>query len=239
MNLPEWLQSVAEPVTIAPLTIAVRLCLALAAGAVIALQAGWLQRDRQDSTLPFTLMLMSVLIAMATQIIGDNIARAFSLVGALSIVRFRTAVPTTRDVAFVLASVVVGMAVGAGQLIVAGLGLGTVLLSTLVVGGSVSVIHRSNGQTSGTPSARYSTHTSGRLTLQAGLGHPDPAADILQQHCESLALESISSVRKGASLQSVYRVHLRPETTPQQLIGELNRADGIESLTWTADRGTA
>ena len=51
-------------------------------------------------------MLLSILIAMVTQVIGDNIARAFSLVGALSIVRFRTVVRDTQDTAYVIFAVV-------------------------------------------------------------------------------------------------------------------------------------
>ena len=60
-------------------------------------------------------MLLSILIAMVTQVIGDNVARAFSLVGALSIVRFRTVVRDTVDTAFVIFAVAVGMAVGANH----------------------------------------------------------------------------------------------------------------------------
>ena len=48
-----------------------------------------------------TLVLLTILIAMVTQVIGDNVARAFSLVGALSIVRFRTVVRDTQDTAYV------------------------------------------------------------------------------------------------------------------------------------------
>ena len=69
-----------------------------------------------------TLVLLCILIAMVTQVIGDNVARAFSLVGALSIVRFRTVVSDTRDTAFVIFSVIVGMAIGAGHTEVALLG---------------------------------------------------------------------------------------------------------------------
>ena len=50
---------------------------------------------------------------MVSMVIGNEIARAFSLVGALSIVRFRTVVEDTRDTAFVIFAVVVGMALGA------------------------------------------------------------------------------------------------------------------------------
>jgi hypothetical protein len=74
-----------------------------------------------------------VLIAMVTQVIGDNIARAFSLVGALSIVRFRTAVRDTEDTAYVIFAVVVGMAVGAGHVWVATLGMAVVALGAFVM----------------------------------------------------------------------------------------------------------
>ena len=70
-----------------------------------------------------TLVLLATVIAMATQIIGDNVARAFSLVGALSVVRFRTVVKDTQDTAFVIFAVVVGMAAGANHLAVGLVGL--------------------------------------------------------------------------------------------------------------------
>lgn len=59
-----------------------------------------------------TLTLMCVVTAVIMLIIGSNIARAFSLVGALSIIRFRSAVKDPRDVGFIFLAMAVGMAVG-------------------------------------------------------------------------------------------------------------------------------
>src|SRR5829696_4825157 len=100
--------------TIAPLVVTARLVIAMILGGLVA----WTYRHTRQpeqitATFPATLVLLSILIAMVTQVIGDNVARAFSLVGALSIVRFRTVVRDTKDTAFVIFSVVVGMAVGA------------------------------------------------------------------------------------------------------------------------------
>ena len=78
-------------------------------------------------------MLLAVLIAMVTQVIGDSVARAFSLVGALSIVRFRTVVRDTQDTAFVIFAVVVGMAVGARDPWVALIGLAIVGAAAFVM----------------------------------------------------------------------------------------------------------
>lgn len=48
-----------------------------------------------------TMVIMGMVVAIIMLIIGSNIARAFSLVGALSIVRFRNAVKDSRDVGFI------------------------------------------------------------------------------------------------------------------------------------------
>ena len=70
---------------------------------------------------------------MVTQVIGDNVARAFSLVGALSIVRFRTVVRDTQDTAYVIFAVAVGMAVGAGHPGLAASGLGVIAFAAFVM----------------------------------------------------------------------------------------------------------
>src|SRR6185503_4501947 len=65
--------------------------------ALLGFAVAWIYRRNRKTTdiiasFPTTLILLSILIAMVTQVIGNNVARAFSLVGALSIVRFRTVV---------------------------------------------------------------------------------------------------------------------------------------------------
>ncbi|MBC8507271.1 MAG: DUF4956 domain-containing protein, partial [Chloroflexi bacterium] len=59
-----------------------------------------------------TLVLMGMIVSLVMLIVGSNIARAFSLVGALSIIRFRNAVKETRDVGFIFFAMAIGMANG-------------------------------------------------------------------------------------------------------------------------------
>ena len=59
-----------------------------------------------------TLVLMGMVTALIMLVIGSNIARAFSLVGALSVIRFRNAVKETRDVGFMFLTMALGMACG-------------------------------------------------------------------------------------------------------------------------------
>lgn len=60
------------------------------------------------------LFLMGLCSGVVMMIIGSNIARAFSLVGALSIIRFRTAVKDVRDTAYLFFAIIVGMGAGTG-----------------------------------------------------------------------------------------------------------------------------
>ena len=59
-----------------------------------------------------TILLVALIVSIVMMTIGSNVARAFALVGALSIIRFRTVVKDTRDTAFVFAALAVGMAAG-------------------------------------------------------------------------------------------------------------------------------
>jgi len=47
-------------------------------------------------------------------VIGNNLARAFGLVGAMSIIRFRTAIKETQDIIFIFFALAIGMASGVG-----------------------------------------------------------------------------------------------------------------------------
>jgi uncharacterized membrane protein YhiD involved in acid resistance len=71
-------------------------------------------KREQYAVMMQSLILLSVTIAGAMMIIGNNLARAFGMVGAVSIIRFRLAIKSSKDMAFVFITIVVGMACGLG-----------------------------------------------------------------------------------------------------------------------------
>ena len=112
-------------------TIVLNLILAFALGLVIAAVYRWTANIAEDS-MADALIILCMLIAIVMVVIGDSVARAFSLVGALSIIRFRTVVQNPRDIAFVFFSLAVGMAIGAGNPPVAV--IATFLISVVIIG---------------------------------------------------------------------------------------------------------
>ncbi|MBS1831839.1 MAG: DUF4956 domain-containing protein [Acidobacteria bacterium] len=217
--MPEFLTSAFGEglVTGHPGPVFLRILAAVLLGAVVA----WIHRRTTgpNAAMTATLVLLAGLIAMVTQVIGDNVARAFSLVGALSIVRFRTVVRDTRDTAFVIFSVAVGMAVGAQAPWAA-------LMGVLVVGGTALVLSRTSSSAS---------PTNGDAFLLALRAAPDwdpeaSAAPLIDQYVSERKLHSVRSAKQGLSLDHCYVVSFQDGAKVQDLIKQLNRLEGVQEL---------
>lgn len=69
-----------------------------------------------------SLVMLTLVTTMVMFVIGSDIALSLGMVGALSIVRFRTAIKDPRDTAYIFWSIAVGLSVGTGNYIVASIG---------------------------------------------------------------------------------------------------------------------
>mgnify|MGYP002529489859 CR=1 FL=1 len=81
-----------------------------------------------------SLVALTVLTATVMTVIGNNIALSLGMVGALSIVRFRTAIKDSRDTVYIFWTIIVGICCGVGDYIVAALGSVGVFLVLLLLG---------------------------------------------------------------------------------------------------------
>ena len=218
--MPEWLNEVA-PVDgdlSLPMT-AIRLAIAAVMGLVVAAVCYGSQRRAAAEVFPFlvTMCLLTILVAMTTLVIGNSVARAFGLVGALSIVRFRTVVDDTRDTAFVIFAVVVGMAVGAGRFDVGLAGAAIVSVIALLLHACGKRLRPVSGDA--------------LLEVRLGSGH-DPEkllADIFSRHLASYRLTSATTARQGVALDLFYLIRLHRPDAPLPLVQELIRLEGVQN----------
>jgi hypothetical protein len=205
---------------ISALEILARLCVAAVFGGLVALVY---RRSRNEiditPTFPPTLVLLAILIAMVTQVIGDNVARAFSLVGALAIVRFRTVVRDTQDTAFVILAVVVGMAVGASAPWVAAIGLGLVAVVAMLMKPPATGDY-------------IIGHLPLLVKIRIGLGHDAESllGSTLDVYFSHRRMASIETAKHGVSIDVAYEAKLREPGTPEQLVRALNRIEGVQSV---------
>ena len=210
--------------------IVLRLALAAAFGLAAAAAYFLTQRKKRSEAASFvaTMVLLAVLLGMVSMVIGTNIARAFALVGALSIVRFRTVVEDTRDTAFVIFAVVVGMAAGAGAYLVAAVGIPIVGL----IAWGLALWGRSGAAKGAAARERPTT-----MVVRLGIG-VDPAAGVagaLAKHAEDVQLIGVATVRQGTALDLTYLLRPRAGGTILTLVGDLNRTEGVQGVEWKAE----
>jgi hypothetical protein len=165
-----------------------------------------------------TLVMLSVLIALVTLIIGENQARAFSLVGALAIIRFRTVVEDTRDTAFVIFAVAVGMGAGAGY-------LGLTLLG-MPIAALAAFLFRPQQHS---PTDAFVHH---EITLRVTLGrHPEQlVAGVFKEFATDWKLLAVGTARQGAALEATWLIQLPATETAIALVEALNQLEGIQSI---------
>jgi hypothetical protein len=203
--------------TIDPVDLALRLFLALFLGMVVSALYRVTRTESEPSSFPTTLVLLTILIAMVTKVIGDNVARAFSLVGALSIVRFRTVVRDTEDTAYVIFAVVTGMALGANRLWIAGIGI--------VVVGIAAFLLKSLTKK---PPAEL-THA---LTVRVGIGHDVDSVvkETLSTYATAWRVQSVSTSKQGLSVDVTYNLNVRSQDLAEAFVKALNLLEGVQSV---------
>lgn len=219
--MPDWLQSPFQPdVDMDAGPLAVKLLVAFALGCIVAgiYRFTHGRTSEQSRSLIATLVLITVLIAMMTLVIGSNVARAFGIVGALSIVRFRTVVEDTRDTAFVIFAVAVGTAIGAGHI--------KLPLVCIPVAAVAAYLFRPRGLAAAAGAFRYVV----TVRMNSGLAAEGPIRSAMAGHVSATSLKSIETARQGAAVEMSYAVALRGESDATALVAKLNRVEGVQSV---------
>ncbi len=150
-------------------------------------------------------------------VIGNNLARAFGLVGAMSIIRFRTAVKDSIDIAFVFFSLAAGMAAGSGNHVIGIIGCVSVVLF-------VVVLHFT----------KYGTAVQEEMVLRFWSipQHSDESVymDVFKQYLTVHSLVNIRSARLGEFLELTFNIRFRKNVGHQELVQDLSALEGIERV---------
>ena len=217
--MPEWLTNTFASDTELGLRASLaRLTVALVLGIAVAGIYRFTRGARTQRPLLATLVMLSVLLSITTLVIGDNVARAFSIVGALSIVRFRTVVNDTRDTAFVIFAVAVGMAAGAGYFMIPFVSLPFVFLAAWMFDPRTT--------------NRSSKGLAFELTVKIASGSvaESTIVSVLANATKRCALRGMSTMKSGAAFERVYTVRLDNDAASIKLVEMINAIEGVQSV---------
>lgn len=164
-------------------------------------------------SLAVTLFMLPVILAVIILFVGSNIARAFSMAGTLSIIRFRSAPGDAKDIGFIFFDVAAGLACGIGLF-----GYGAlfvlILCAALIIAEKIKLFK---------PRAEQKTLS---ITIPEDLNRHGAFDDILRRYTEQYSLSKIKTTDLGSLFQLIYSVSLLPEADEQELLNELRTRNG-------------
>ncbi|GAB4140570.1 MAG: DUF4956 domain-containing protein [Planctomycetota bacterium] len=160
-----------------------------------------------------TYVLMCVVVAVIMLVIGSNIARAFSLVGALSIVRFRNAVKESRDVGFVFWAMAIGMAVGTKFYMMA-------IYATVVIAAFVLLMYYFNFF------ARTVRERILLVEVEEGADHEALLGELLRKRLREHFLISMETLPEAGTVQLVYSIAVPAKFESGSFLKELRELTG-------------
>lgn len=165
-----------------------------------------------------SIILLSIIVAMAMMVIGSNIVIAFGLIGALSVIRFRNILKDTRDTAFVFFALINGMASGTGNFPIAILGSIAFFLVLLYLHAvQFGSLNFSDGFL--------------RMNLQAGGASVKNISNLLNSYCRSMKIISERFSDSGAG-EIAYKVVLRDPSRGDELMASLRQLEGVSNITF-------
>lgn len=159
------------------------------------------------------LILLAPIVAMVILLIGNNVARAFSLAGAFALIRFRSAPGDPKDIAFVFLSVVMGLGCGMGYWLYAG-------MATIIICAVSVVLHLINF--AGKKGNTYAL----KITVPETLNYVGAFDGTLGKYTDSFKLTRVKTVDFGALFELTFTVNLKDDKQMREMIDELREMNG-------------
>lgn len=205
--------------TITPQEAILNLVLALLCGVIIAAFYRATYKGVSFSTSNvISLLMLTMITTLVIMVIGNNLARAFGLVGAMSIIRFRTAVKHTQDIMYIFFALAAGLACGAGMYFIA-------LLGTVIIGFTMLIadlIYAENPlKKEFLLQIEYEGDDENNRSFSSAMG----------KYCSKNKLINVKTISENSNLLELsFYVVMKSNNQASQLVNELKGETGVKKV---------
>ncbi|RIX52791.1 DUF4956 domain-containing protein [Paenibacillus nanensis] len=177
-------------------------------------------RNAYSQNFALTMMLLPAIVAIIILLIGSNIARAFSLAGAFSIIRFRSAPGDPKDIAYVLFTMAAGLAVGVGS-------FGYAVLFTVLLCALMFILSCFKfGQ-------RKTTERLLKVTIPEDLSYEEAFAEVFMTYDIAYELKKVRTTELGSLYELVYSVTMDNQIDQKSFLDAIRCRNGNLDITLT------
>ena len=178
------------------------------------------QKSNLSSGFSTTLIMLPVIISIIILLVGNNVARAFSLAGAFSIIRFRSAPGDPKDIAYIFFTLAIGLTCGMGY-IAYGF-LFTLIISAVMIGLHITKFTEPKDKTMQL-----------KITIPEDLNYEGIFEDILNSYTNYYNIQRVKTRDFGSLFELTYIINLKHNINQKSFIDELRCRNGNLNITLT------
>ncbi|WP_122640095.1 DUF4956 domain-containing protein [Romboutsia sp. Marseille-P6047] len=178
------------------------------------------KKNGYTSGFSITLIMLPVIISIIILLVGNNVARAFSLAGAFSIIRFRSAPGDPKDISYVFFTLAVGLTCGMGY-------IGYGIIFTTILCAVILILDAIKFAIPKTKTMQL------KITIPEDLNYEGVFEDILSKYTNSWNIEKVKTRDFGSLFELSYIIHMKPDSNQKKFIDELRCRNGNLNITLT------
>ncbi|MDR1003089.1 MAG: DUF4956 domain-containing protein [Oscillospiraceae bacterium] len=189
--------------------------LCTAASVVLGILASLVYMFRNTYTKSFvmTIVLMPVIVQMVIMLVNGNVGTGVAVMGAFSLVRFRSVAGSAREIMAIFLSMALGIATGMGYLGMAAIALGVIALVQILL-----VVTPFGEKGGGTKELK--------ITIPEALDYSGIFDDLFEKYAKKTLLVSVKTTNMGSLYELRYHVNLRDKTQEKAFIDDLRCRNG-------------
>lgn len=182
---------------------------------ILGLVIAWAHAYRSSCNrgLVLTLALLPAMVQVVIMLVNGNLGTGVAVMGAFSLVRFRSVPGGAKEISSIFLAMAVGLATGTGYLAIAV--LFTVLLCL------VSLLLAATNFGKGQPGDRIL-----RMTVPEGLDYEGAFDDLFEAYTQSWDLESVRTSNMGSLYRLSYRIVLKKDAKEKAFLDDLRCRNG-------------
>ena len=170
-------------------------------------------KNQASQSFMITLAILPVVVQTVIMLVSGNIGAGVAVAGAFSLVRFRSAPGSAREIAAVFTVMAIGIATGMGYIALAGILFAVIALFQLALC-SVNFGAADNNE------------RTLKITIPEDLDYEGIFDDIFAEYTRSARLDSVKTSNLGTLYELKYRIILKDDSVPKEFIDELRTRNG-------------
>lgn len=177
--------------------------------------AYYLITDNRNRSASFivSLIILPAIVSIVIILVGENVARAFSLAGIFTLVRFRSLPGDSRDISFVFLSMAVGLTVGLGYVT-----LGAAV--TIILGAAIVIVSKLGY---GVPKQREKRL---KITIPEDMNYENAFDDVFTKYTKHCEMIKVKTTNMGTLFELVYEIMMKDGMSEKEFIDAIRCRNG-------------